>query len=156
MIAEFTTLNNLLIFGFFGVSLLWHLVFFINLRIQPTSLRQVVQHNPITQPKSFIYWLVLFFGLGFPVHFVLAQGPFSTLEDKSLQHVDLKGVPSVIHFNRNDFNADPQFWAMCEDAEGILYFCNNDGALVYDGESWQKVTLPNGSSVRSLLNSKDG
>jgi DNA-binding CsgD family transcriptional regulator/ligand-binding sensor domain-containing protein len=45
---------------------------------------------------------------------------------------------------------------MAEDAEGIRYFGNNNGLLVYDGERWHKVELPNGSTVRSLLYASDG
>ncbi|MFC4872683.1 triple tyrosine motif-containing protein [Negadavirga shengliensis] len=69
---------------------------------------------------------------------------------------EFNGAPNIVHYNRSDFNADPQFWAMCEDNEGVMYFGNNDGALVFDGESWQKVILPNGSSVRSLYHASDG
>ncbi|HSI70871.1 MAG TPA: triple tyrosine motif-containing protein [Gillisia sp.] len=45
---------------------------------------------------------------------------------------------------------------MARDKEDILYFGNNDGVIVYDGERWQKVVLPNNSSVRSLAYSSDG
>lgn len=55
------------------------------------------------------------------------------------------------HFTQSDFNGDSQFWSMCRDKEGVYYFGNNDGALVYNGETWQKVTLPNSSSVRSII-----
>ncbi|WP_168191385.1 MULTISPECIES: helix-turn-helix and ligand-binding sensor domain-containing protein [Antarcticibacterium] len=45
---------------------------------------------------------------------------------------------------------------MARDNEDILYFGNNDGVIVYDGERWQKVVLPNNSSVRSLTYSSNG
>ncbi|AHM63351.1 hypothetical protein D770_25530 [Flammeovirgaceae bacterium 311] len=66
------------------------------------------------------------------------------------------GVPGITHYQRQDFNADPQFWSVCEDAAGILYFGNNDGALVFDGERWHKVFLPNNSAVRSLTADAEG
>jgi len=62
----------------------------------------------------------------------------------------IQGVPRIIHYTKKEFRADPQFWAMCQDRSGVLYFGNNDGTLVFDGERWQKVYLPNNSSVRSL------
>lgn len=65
-------------------------------------------------------------------------------------------TPKVIAFDRKDFKADPQFWTMCENEDGTLIFGNNDGALVYDGEHWQKIFLPNNSSIRSLLKTDDG
>lgn len=62
-----------------------------------------------------------------------------------------KIIPKITHYNRTDFEADGQFWTMTEDADGILYFGNNDGILIFDGERWHKVTLPNHSTVRSLI-----
>ena len=62
----------------------------------------------------------------------------------------------IIHYNRNDFKADPQFWNMCENNDGTLIFGNNDGALVFDGEHWQKIYLPNHSSVRGMVKTKKG
>lgn len=73
------------------------------------------------------------------------------LPSEELHHFD-----RITHFSRADFKADPQFWTMTKDHEGVLYFGNNDGALVFDGERWQKVFLPNNSSVRSLTTSDDG
>ncbi|TRX29610.1 hypothetical protein FNW25_01240 [Flavobacterium franklandianum] len=66
------------------------------------------------------------------------------------------GIPKIVHYNRTDFKADPQFWTMCENNDGTLIFGNNDGALIYDGEHWKKVFLPNNSSVRSLVKTKEG
>jgi len=65
-------------------------------------------------------------------------------------------IPQITHFTTKDFKADPQFWAMCKDSTGVRYFGNNDGVLVYDGERWQKVVLPNSSSIRSLLYTSQG
>lgn len=62
----------------------------------------------------------------------------------------------IIHYNRNDFKADPQFWNMCENNDGTLIFGNNDGALVFDGEHWQKIYLPNNSSVRGMVKTRKG
>lgn len=64
--------------------------------------------------------------------------------------------PKITHFSRTDFHADAQFWTMTRDQEGIYYFGNNDGVMIFDGERWQKVVLPNHSSVRSLMTSSDG
>lgn len=64
--------------------------------------------------------------------------------------------PKVVSFNRNDFMADPQFWTMCENEDGTLIFGNNDGAITFDGEHWQKINLPNNSSIRSILKTDKG
>ncbi|HET7361467.1 MAG TPA: triple tyrosine motif-containing protein, partial [Salinimicrobium sp.] len=68
----------------------------------------------------------------------------------------LSNIPRITHFSRNDFHGDPQFWAMTVNHEGIRFFGNNDGVLVFDGERWNKVRLPNNSSVRSLLTANNG
>lgn len=65
-------------------------------------------------------------------------------------------IAKITFYNRSHFNADPQFWAMCEDNEGISIFGNNDGVVFYDGNHWNKINLPNNSSVRSLLTTKAG
>lgn len=60
------------------------------------------------------------------------------------------GKPKVIHYTKSQINSNSQFWTMCQDADGILYFGNNDGVVIFDGERWQKVRLPNSSSARAL------
>lgn len=72
--------------------------------------------------------------------------------------VTLKDVtsPNITHFSRSDFESDAQFWDMTADSNGVLYFGNNDGIVIYDGEHWSKLTLPNSSSVRSLCTATNG
>jgi len=70
---------------------------------------------------------------------------------------NIKGTPKVIHFTRQDYKTDSKFWCMTESKDnGTLYFGNQYGVNVYNGESWSLVRLPNGSAIRSLLCSKDG
>ena len=45
---------------------------------------------------------------------------------------------------------------MCENKNGTLFFGNNDGVIIFDGEHWQKLNLPNNSSVRSLAIDEKG
>ncbi len=70
--------------------------------------------------------------------------------------IPYEGSPTAVHYSRADFQSDEQFWTMTQDPEGYLYFGNNQGVLIHDGEHWQMVQLPNGSSVRSLMCSKNG
>lgn len=69
---------------------------------------------------------------------------------------DLHFNPGLTEYGISDFKSSEQFYAMQEDDQGILYFGNNDGVLVYDGERWHKVLLPNNSSATSLVKSEDG
>jgi DNA-binding CsgD family transcriptional regulator len=68
----------------------------------------------------------------------------------------LKLSGKITQYSRSDFNADPQFWTMCRDKNGTIFFGNNDGVIIFDGEHWQKLNLPNNSSVRSLEIDKSG
>jgi DNA-binding CsgD family transcriptional regulator len=65
-------------------------------------------------------------------------------------------VTETVSFGKNDFKSDSQFWTMIEDNDGLLIFGNNAGILIYDGEYWKNVFLPNKSSVRSLLIDEKG
>ncbi|MDK2841610.1 MAG: hypothetical protein PWQ17_1115 [Anaerophaga sp.] len=66
------------------------------------------------------------------------------------------GNPPVYHFSHTDYNSDSQFWAACQDSSGVMYFGNNYGVLRFDGERWDKTTMPNNSSVRSLYCATNG
>jgi AraC family chitin signaling transcriptional activator len=59
----------------------------------------------------------------------------------SVDSSHLRGIPRVIHYSKKQFEGDPQFWTMCQDKDGILYFGNNDGALIFDGENWKKINF---------------
>lgn len=69
---------------------------------------------------------------------------------------DLHLSPRLTNFSGFDFKANEQFYTMVEDQNGILYFGNNDGVLIYDGERWNKVILPNNSAATSLVRSEKG
>ncbi|PTB97364.1 hypothetical protein C9994_03250 [Marivirga lumbricoides] len=94
--------------------------------------------------------------LSFFITIVCISSSLAQQQQKSFESADLKGLPQVVHYTRTDFNADPQFWAVCEDNDGVLYFGNNDGAIIFDGEQWQKVALPNNSSIRCLVSDSAG
>jgi len=77
-----------------------------------------------------------------------------------LQNSEIKSElnlnPRLTNFSGFDFKANEQFYCVVEDQDGILYFGNNDGVLIYDGERWNKIILPNNSAATSLVISHDG
>lgn len=93
--------------------------------------------------KNFIYIFSLLL-----LHYCLSA------QNNSSDHQKLTG--KITQYSRADFNADPQFWSMTEDKSGTIFFGNNDGVVIFDGEHWQKLNLPNNSSVRSLEIDKKG
>lgn len=96
------------------------------------------------------------FTLFFLIFFMSSYFGFSQVANINAPKTASNSVPKIIRFTRNDFNADPQFLSMCETDDGKLIFGNNDGAIVFDGEFWKKISLPNNSSVYSILKTKDG
>ncbi len=60
------------------------------------------------------------------------------------------GLFFIQTFAAKTYAASPQNWAIAQDHRGVMYFGNTDGLLEYDGVSWRKIKIPNGSGVRSL------
>ncbi|MCA0933317.1 LuxR C-terminal-related transcriptional regulator [Lutimonas saemankumensis] len=77
-------------------------------------------------------------------------------QDHENEVSELHFNPGLTEFKISDFKSSEQFYAMEEDDEGILYFGNNDGVLVFDGERWHKVSLPNNSQATCLVKAMDG
>ena len=66
------------------------------------------------------------------------------------------GIPTIVNHSRQEYRAGSQNWDVKQDANGILYFANNDGLLSYDGAFWRLYTLPNKVIARSLAIADDG
>lgn len=82
--------------------------------------------------------------------------PQKIFAQKKASPPEIGMLPRITHYSREDFEGDTQFWTMTRDQQGKLYFGNNDGVLIYNGERWEKIVLPNSSSVRSLTTSSSG
>ncbi|MGQ1891453.1 triple tyrosine motif-containing protein [Thermophagus sp. OGC60D27] len=100
--------------------------------------------NPTNKKTAEIIVGLLFFTM-----FIVQKGHSTNRET-------IIGNPPVYHFSHTDYNSDSQFWTACQDRSGIMYLGNNSGILRFDGERWERATLPNNSSVRSLFCASDG
>lgn len=60
------------------------------------------------------------------------------------------GLSDVINYTKEKYAAGAQNWDIKQDEDGILYFANNEGLLIYDGSFWKLYPLPNKTIVRSL------
>jgi ligand-binding sensor domain-containing protein/DNA-binding CsgD family transcriptional regulator len=65
------------------------------------------------------------------------------------------GQRETLNFEKKQYNAGTQNWKIKQDAQGRMYFANNEGVLVYDGVYWQLYPLPNKTIVRSIEFGKD-
>jgi ligand-binding sensor domain-containing protein/DNA-binding CsgD family transcriptional regulator len=65
------------------------------------------------------------------------------------------GIPEIINYSKKNYKAGAQSWSMVQDANGIMYFANNDGLLSFDGSFWKIYPLPNKTIVRSVYLDKE-
>lgn len=66
------------------------------------------------------------------------------------------GLPEIVNYAKNQYNAGAQNWDIRQDQQGIIYLANNEGLLSFDGKSWQLYPLPNKTIVRSVFIGADG
>ncbi len=60
------------------------------------------------------------------------------------------GLREIVSYEKQQYNAGAQNWAIRQDAQGRVYFANNEGLLSFDGIYWKLYPLPNRTIVRSL------
>jgi len=60
------------------------------------------------------------------------------------------GLPDVINYPKQIYNAGLQNWDIRQDKNGIIYVANNEGLLSFDGRNWTLHPLPNKTIVRSV------
>src|SRR5260221_2989316 len=65
------------------------------------------------------------------------------------------GIPAIVNYSKQTYNAGSQNWGIAQDKNGIVYFANNDGLLTFDGNFWRKYLLPNKTKVRSIAIDKN-
>lgn len=66
------------------------------------------------------------------------------------------GKPFLTNFSSKDFKGHTQNWVIETDQNGITYFGNQAGVMVYDGLAWRTIEIDNHSTVRSLCLNSDG
>jgi len=87
--------------------------------------------------------------LWFVFYLALSNNVFST-EIKSI------GVPFVQNYTKSVYRFGNQNWSVCKDKQGILYFGNGEGLLVFDGVYWQKYKMPNNVIIRAVASDDKG
>ncbi|MBX2924643.1 MAG: hypothetical protein KF746_20745 [Chitinophagaceae bacterium] len=65
------------------------------------------------------------------------------------------GLPEIINYSKQAYQAGTQNWDICQDTNGILYFANNEGLMSFDGTYWKIYPLPNRTIVRSVATAHD-
>lgn len=65
------------------------------------------------------------------------------------------GLPEIVNYTKQAYNAGTQNWDIRQGKNGVLYFGNNEGLLTFDGTFWNLYPLPNHTIIRALEMSKD-
>ncbi|WP_164972733.1 triple tyrosine motif-containing protein [Lacibacter luteus] len=65
------------------------------------------------------------------------------------------GIPNIVNYTKQQYNAGSQNWGVVQDKNGIMYWANNDGLLSFDGVFWRMYKLPNKTIARSVAVSDD-
>ncbi|MEY3051431.1 MAG: hypothetical protein RLY31_1216 [Bacteroidota bacterium] len=66
------------------------------------------------------------------------------------------GTPPVRNYPKQVYHGGTQTWDLAQDAAGRLFFANNEGLLVFDGQYWRRFSLPNNTIIRSVAIAPDG
>jgi ligand-binding sensor domain-containing protein/DNA-binding CsgD family transcriptional regulator len=66
------------------------------------------------------------------------------------------GIPQINIYSTLDYKGGSQNWDIDQDKNGLLYFANNEGLLVFDGRNWELYSLPHKTVVRSIKIANDG
>src|SRR5690554_912713 len=65
-------------------------------------------------------------------------------------------VPQIINYSNEVYKGGLQNWSVAQDAQGIMYFGNNEGLMTFDGYNWSVFHLPNQTIVRSVAVDTNG
>lgn len=65
------------------------------------------------------------------------------------------GIPDIINYSKDIYNAGTENRGVAQDKNGIMYFANYEGLLSFDGTYWSLYPLPNKTIVRSVAIGKD-
>lgn len=66
------------------------------------------------------------------------------------------GTPYISNYIKTDYNAGRQNWAIIQDKNEIMYFANNNGVLMFDGQHWKTIPVSSSSPVRSINVDENG
>jgi len=87
---------------------------------------------------------------------VTAQAQSSMGRNLASPAVSEQGRPFLRTVASQTYGAHPQNFDVLVGPRGHLYAANARGVLVYDGEQWQLVDMPNRTAARSLAQGPDG
>jgi len=76
--------------------------------------------------------------------------------NQSISGLNELGIPAIVNYSPDDYQANPMNWGAVRDHRGILYVANLNGILEFDGVSWRLINMPRGAWVLSLDKDSSG
>ncbi len=98
----------------------------------------IIKNNKKRHMKRFILFILL------------------TSSSLSYSQINRYGSPFITNYTIKDYNAYSQNWVVVQNAEGIMYFGNNNGLLEYDGVNWNLIPINKGAIIKSLAIDSSG
>lgn len=62
----------------------------------------------------------------------------------------------IQEYSADLYKGSSQNWDITQDARGYIYVANSDGVLVYDGQTWEFVEMPDNGFAMSIATGSDG
>lgn len=59
-------------------------------------------------------------------------------------------APMIKNYPKSIYNGGTQTWDVCEADNGLIFFANNDGLLLFNGNQFSKYPLPQNTILRSI------
>jgi len=78
------------------------------------------------------------------------------LSGYSFGQINIIGTPFLTNFDPLDYGWGTQNWSVLRDSRGFMYFANNEGLLEFDGNRWNKYSIPGPSVIRSIGMDQNG
>jgi signal transduction histidine kinase/CheY-like chemotaxis protein/ligand-binding sensor domain-containing protein len=106
--------------------------------------------SPVFSYYQIIFSLFLMICPRFSCYLIWLIGLVCFLQ--GIDHVSAKGHPRwlVQAYSPADYRGAAANWDIVQGPQGVLFIANTRGVMVYNGDSWQKIPVKNGSFIRSL------
>lgn len=93
----------------------------------------------------------MFNGLNFKKNFFLSLFFFFVFCNESTRSETIRfPLPEITNYPPSVNGGFTQTWDITQGKDGILYFANTYGLLMYDGSKWRSLILDNEYSARSV------
>jgi DNA-binding CsgD family transcriptional regulator len=63
----------------------------------------------------------------------------------------ISNSPLIKNYTKKVYQGGTQNWEICEGENGLMFYANNEGLLVFDGKTFSKFPLPKNTILRSIF-----